>query len=124
MKKLNQITGMPQMRAAFSGWTTNITLQVIVNNISSDGFNVPVEVDFNFKGTVQPLSVEQLEMKPEAQRAFEWLQIHIMLSNSPSYRDLKVGDEIIYNSRTYRINGKKDYSLNNYVEYHAMEVTQ
>ena len=88
-----------------------------------NGFNTPVESSFTFQGTVQPLSAEQLELKPEAQRSFEWLQIHVEFSTKPDYKNLKVGDKIIYNDTPYRINGKKDYTLNNYVEYHAMEVT-
>jgi len=123
-KKLNQITGMPQMKAAFSGWRTNITLTVVRNVINADGFNEPQTTTYNFKGTVQPLSAEQLQLKAEGDRAFEWLQIHIEIENSADYVELNDGDIIVYSGKNYKINGKSDYLLNNFIEYHAMEVTQ
>lgn len=119
-KKLNAVTGMPQMKVAFSGWKRNVSLIVRTTAIDADGFNQPVETTETFKGTVQPLSAEALELKPDAQRGFEWLQIHVEVGGL----SLKVGDQITYNSRNYVVQAKKDYSLNNYIEYHAMEGTQ
>ena len=122
-KKLNQIQGMPKMSVAFSGWKSQITLVVLSNAINANGFNVPTETTISFRGTIQPLSAEALELKPDAQRSFEWLQIHVETSD-PNYTVLSVGDEIQYNDKPYRVKGKKDYTLNNYVEFHAMEVVQ
>ena len=118
-KKLNQLSGMPKMKVAFSGWKSDITLTVITNNIV-DGFNTPTETLITFKGTVQPLSAEALELKPDAQRGFEWLQIHVELDKQA----LSIGDDIDYGGKRYRVKAKKDYSLNNYIEYHIMEATQ
>lgn len=122
-KKINQLSGMPQMSVAFSGWKSTISLVKIVNNIV-DGFNTPTETTVTFKGVIQPLSAENLELKPEAQRGFEWLQIHVEIDDNTNFIQLNIGDNILYDGRKYRINGLKDYKLNNYVEYHAMEITQ
>lgn len=116
--KLNALSGMPQMRAAFSGWKSLVTLEVVTNAINADGLNIPTTTQKIFKGTVQPLSVEQLRIKPESQRSNEWLQLHF--ENGAT--ELNDGDQIIYKTKSYKINGKKDYSLNNFIEYHAMEV--
>lgn len=125
-KKINQITSMPQMRVAFSGWKTQITMTRLTRNIdATTGFDASTSETFVFKGTVQPLSDETLELKPDAQRGFEWLQVHVELNTSDTIAvNLNIGDIILYNDRRYRVNGKKDYSLNNYIEYHIMEVSQ
>lgn len=123
-KIISAMTGMPKMRAAFYGWKSKITLVKVENSIDEDGFNQPIENIFQFKGTIQPLSAEELELKPDAQRSFEWLQIHAEVGTGCEDVALKVGDKILYDSRPFRIKAKKDYTLNNYIEYHALEVVE
>lgn len=117
-KKLNALSGMPQMSAAFQGWKKSLSLVVITNSINSDGFNVPTEIIGSFKGTIQPLSPEELRIKPDSQRSNQWLWFHFENGST----ELNIGDLIIYNEKNYKVNAKKDYSLNNFIEYHAMEV--
>lgn len=114
-RPLNQSSGMPQMRAAFSGWFKPITL-VRVTDVNTNGFITKQETMFTFKGTVQPLSAEEIQLKPEGQRAFQWLQIHAL--KSPN--NLLVDDRIVFNGVRYKIMQIRDYSLNNYIEYHAI----
>lgn len=116
MKTINQISGMPQMNAAFSGWFNTITLKKITQDVVA-GFLEQIEQDLIFKGVIQPLSAKQIALKPEGQRAFTWLQIHCLASDA----NLNVDDRIIYNSKLFKIMALKDYSLNNYIEYHAIE---
>ncbi len=106
---------MPQMKAAFSGWTKPITLKVITQTVV-DGFIQDASRDFSFVGTIQPLSPNQIMLKPEGQRAWEWLQIHCTASSV----GLSPNDRIEYSGRTFKIMAQKDYSLNNFVEYHAV----
>lgn len=122
-KKLNELSGMPRMTFAFAGWKSQITLVKIETNVVN-GFDDPIETAVSFKGTIQPLSAEDLELKPEAQRGFQWLQIHVEVDDNTQFLPLAVGDIILYNDLRYRVNGKKDYRLNNFIEYHALEVTQ
>lgn len=115
-KKLNQVSGMPQMLAAFSNWMISITLIRITQTIN-EGFVVDSERTFTFQGTVQPLSPQQLLLKPEGLRSFEWLDVHVLTSSL----DLVTNDLIKYNNKKYKIMATNDYTLNNYVEYHLVE---
>lgn len=113
---LNQMSGMPRMGAAFAGWTKTITLQKRTQKIQG-GFVTNVDTPFTFKGTIQPLSPKSISLKPEGQRAFQWLQIHCVSSSL----NLRTNDRIVYNGKTFKIMADNDYSLNGYIEYHAVE---
>lgn len=113
---LNQISGMPQMKAAFSGWTQKITLTRITQSIV-DGLDTETSTTLTYQGTIQPLSVKQLMLKPEGLRAFKWLEIHCVNGGTK----LDDGDFIIYNGERFKIMGVWDYSLNNYMQYNAVK---
>jgi hypothetical protein len=113
---LNQTSGMPQMRAAFAGWAKPITLNKRVQNVTDGIINYTV-TPYTFQGTIQPLSPKTIALKPEGQRAFTWLQIHALAGAL----NLDVDDQIVYNSQNYKIMAVLDYSLNNFIEYHAVQ---
>lgn len=114
---LNMQSGMPQMRAAFIGWMVPITLVRVTQQVVQNGLVEDIETNISFQGTVQPLSAEEIELKPDAQRSFEWLQIHALAGST----NLVTDDRIIFAGVRYKIMARKDYSLNNYVEYHAIQ---
>lgn len=114
---LNQTNAQPQMRAAFAGWMSNITMQVIRQTVVNDGLIKNQPTPITFQGTVQPLSAKALMLKDEGQRAFQWLQIHCQGSTVI----LNDNDRIVYNGQTYKVMGKWDYTQNNFIEYHAIE---
>lgn len=114
-KTINQLSGMPQMVAAFQGWMSKITIGIITQTVV-DNFTQDTQTDITFQGTVQPLSPRQIALKPEGQRAWEWLQIHCFSGNL----NLHPNDRIIYNSEQYKVMADNDYSLNNYIEYHLV----
>ena len=116
-RNLNQIVGTPQLTAAFSGWGTTILLVKISQQII-DGFVQEIAQQIPFHGVVQPLSPKQLILKPEGERAWAWLQIHVQASSPVK---LNVNDRIMYNNRKYKIMARLDYSANNYIEFHAVE---
>lgn len=109
------MSGMPQMKAAFAGWTKPITLQIIEQTVV-DGFIQDSPRNFTFTGTIQPLQPNKIMLKPEGQRAWEWLQIHCVASTL----ELKPNDRIIYNDCIFKIMAQNDYTLNNFIEYHAV----
>lgn len=139
----NRVSGMPQIGAAFAGWLQVITIkkrnQTVVDALvtygapatwdgsgDADAWDVPGETydkplppvtAITFKGTIQPLSPKLIALKPEGQRAWEWLQIHCF--SGPL--NLRNNDQIIYNGKDYKIMGINDYSLNGFIEYHAIE---
>lgn len=137
---LNIGSGMPQMGPAFSGWGSTITLykrtQSVLDGLVNYGdpsqwdqpeqqFDVPGEsfdkpippiTQIVFSGVVQPLNPKLIALKPEGQRAWEWLQIHCFSGQL----NLDTNDVIIYNGKNFKIMAVNDYSLDNYVEYHCI----
>lgn len=65
-----------------------------------------------FQGVWQPFTAEQLLLKPEGQRSWDWQMCHAepaLILNT---------DEIItYEEIQYRVMSKKDYSKYAYVQY-------
>lgn len=116
MKTLDQYSGMPQIQSAFMGWTTSITLSIITQAVTN-GFIVDSSTEVTFDGVIQPLSPQKIMLKPEGQRAWEWLQIHCFSGRL----NLNINDRIIYNGTKYKIMASNDYSLDNYIEYHAIK---
>lgn len=114
MQNLGQISGAPQMTDTLDGWVQNITLQVR-SQVVDDGLVSYTTRDYSFKGTIQPLSPRAIMLKPEYQRAFSWLQIHIYSNHVL----LDVNDEIIFSGKKYKVMGQYDYRLNGFMEYHA-----
>jgi len=116
-KKLNQVNLMPQINAAFAGWFSSITLTVITQTINALGFMDDTTTSLVFNGVVQPMSAEDLQLKPEGLRSFTWLMIHCKAGDL----NLKTNDIIVYSGRKYKVMGVKDYSLNNYIQYDILE---
>lgn len=116
-RNLGQISGAPQISAAFGNWGVSLLLVRITQQIV-DGFVRDISQEIPFHGVVQPLSPKQLMLKPEGERAWTWLQIHVQASSPVK---LTPNDRIMYNCRKYKIMARLDYSANNYVEYHAVE---
>lgn len=112
---LNQLSGMPQMAVTLNGWQKSIDIIKITQSVV-DGIPVSAEQSIAFQGTVQPLDPESVKLKPEGQRSWEWLQIHVKSGSN----NLKTDDRIKYNNVIFKIMGKKDYSLNGFLEYHAV----
>jgi hypothetical protein len=116
-KTLNGINSLPRMAAAFYGWGSTLLLVKITQQIV-DGFVQDIAQQIPFHGVVQPLSPKQLMLKPEGERAWTWLQIHVQASSPVK---LTPNDRVMYNCQKYKIMARLDYSANNYVEYHAVE---
>lgn len=106
-------SGMPQMAHVLDGWEVPLTLVKIIQDVV-DGDLVYSEIRFNFRGVWQPLRDEQLELKPEGQRSWEWIQLHV---KSGSELNLETADKVIFRNELFKVIEKKDYSLNGYVEY-------
>lgn len=144
--RLNTLSGMPQMGAAFAGWANDITIykrhQSVLDGLVSykgpatswdatDDYDNPVLFDedgekyneqprpitaITFRGVIQPLQPKTIALKPEGQRAWEWLQIHCF--SGPL--NLDDDDQIIWQGRNYKVMGVYNYELNGYIEYHLV----
>lgn len=105
-------SGMPQMDTTLYVWEVPLTLVKVVQSVV-EGDLVTTETQINFKGVWQPLRDEQLELKPEGQRSWEWIWIHAVASQL----NLETADKVIFNNKRYKVMQKKDYGLNAFVEY-------
>lgn len=114
-KKLNEITAMPQMGAAFDGWKSKLSLKKITQSIVN-GLVQSSESTISAQGTWQPLSAEEIALKPDGQRSWEWFDLHIEGASVI----FSTNDRVIYGGKTYKIMAIKDYTLNNYSEYHLV----
>ncbi len=115
--KVNQINQVPQINAAFCGWGSVLQLVKITQQVI-DGLVQDIAHQIPFHGIVQPLSPKQIALKPEGERAWTWLQVHIQAS-SPVKID--TNDRFIYNCCKYKVMGRLDYAANNYIELHAVQ---
>ena len=105
-------SGMPQMDSTLQGWQVPLTLIKITQNVV-DGDLQTTETQIKFQGVWQPLRSEQLELKPEGQRSWEWVWIHAVASEL----NLETADKVKFNNKIYKVESKKDYGLNSFVEY-------
>lgn len=106
-------SGMPQMSDTLVGWEVPLVIIQIKQNVI-DGDLVTSEQVFNFRGVWQPLKDEALELKPEGQRSWEWIWVHARTSEL----NLETADKVIFQNKRYKVMTKKDYGLNDFVEYH------
>lgn len=105
-------SGMPQMDSTLTGWEIPLTLVKLTQSIV-EGDLVTSENYITFQGVWQPLKSEELQLKPEGQRSWEWIWIHAKSSSL----NLETADKVIFNNRRYKVMQKKDYGLNSFVEY-------
>lgn len=114
-RNLEELTNMPQMNETLNGWEVPLTLEIITQDII-DGYKVEKKEQINFKGVWQPLRDKELQFKPEGLRTWEWIQVHAKAGTL----NLEPEDNIIFNSKRYKVMSIKDYSLNGYIEYHLI----
>lgn len=106
---------MPQVTRAGAGWTKTITMDKRTQSVV-DGLVVTDDFKFTFRGTVQPLSPRAIALKPEGQRAWEWLQVHVFGGWC-----VKDNDQVIFNGKIYKVMGTTDYCQSGYQEYHLVK---
>lgn len=105
-------SGMPQMDSTLTGWEVPLTLIKLTQSVV-EGDSVTSETQISFQGVWQPLKNEELQLKPEGQRSWEWIWIHARSSSL----NLETADKVLFNNRKYKVMQKKDYGLNSFVEY-------
>lgn len=110
---LNQLSGMPQMSAAFAGWKSKLTFEIVSQSIDDDGWTEEVNIPVSVMGTWQPFTDEDLKQKPEGQRSWSWFMLHVEGINKP----FKTNDRVLFNGVLYKVMKIRDYTLNNYVQY-------
>ena len=112
------LTQLPNMRDAILEWLRPITFSLVTKSITN--FKVTETVTtINTQGVRQPMSPQQLELKPEGQRAWKWQTLHCL----PNIQ-LLVDDIVVFDGIKYRVMQKLDWKEYGYLEYHICEAFQ
>jgi hypothetical protein len=113
---LNQNTGtLPDVSGAMRNWFQTMTFTTIVKDVVN--FEVTeIKTDITFQGVIQPFSKQDLQMKPEGQRAWRWYTLH-----TETQLELDPDEEVEYLGLTYRVKGKGIYNPYGYYEYELVE---
>lgn len=113
---LSQATGgLPNVGGALLSWFRPMVFGVVVQAIES--FEVAETItSVNFKGVWQPLSAEQLKIKPEGERSWDWYMVH----SDPSLI-LQTQDKITYLGVIYKVMATKNYKEYGYNYYELIK---
>jgi hypothetical protein len=106
---------LPNLSSAVMAWQQSYSLDKITKTLVNYQ-TVETKVAISFVGTVQPLQARQLELKPEGQRQWRWLEIH----STPDL-ELANDDEVIFKNVRYRVLSVFDYSDYGYRRYEIAE---
>lgn len=113
---LNQNSGtVPNVSVAMQNWFQAMIFSIITKTVVNYKV-VETKVDMNFRGVWQNLSPQQLQLKPEGQRAWRWYQVHAEIS-----LQLYPDQVINYLGKDYRVMARIDQALYGYLEYHLVE---
>lgn len=104
-------TGLPQVGEVLPSWFQPLTFDVITKTVVN--YEVAeTKITISTQGVRQPMSSQQLQIKPEGQRAWKWETIHCL----PDVR-LKVDDIIIFDGVKYRVMERWNWAEYGYVQY-------
>jgi hypothetical protein len=108
-------TGLPQMGEVLPSWFQPMTFTLVTKSLV-DYEVQEVLVTVTTQGVRQPMSAQELAIKPEGQRGWKWETIHCL----PNVK-LKLDDIIIFDTVKYRVMQKWDWSEYGYLEYHICQ---
>jgi hypothetical protein len=106
---------LPDPSGALFSYFQPLTLKVLTKSLVNFQ-NVEVAVATNTMGVIQPLTAQQLNMKPEGQRAWIWQNLYCL----PGLV-LKPDDVVIFQGTQYRVMNKTDYSQFGFLNYHLVQ---
>lgn len=105
---------LPNMAGTLNDWFQQLSFTTIVKTIVNYVV-VETPTTVTFMGVKQPFTPEQLAMKPEGQRSWNWFMIH----SYPSLA-LKTDEIISFNGELHRVMARLDYTDYGYLEYHVV----
>lgn len=102
---------LPNMETAILDYFQPMTFTTIVKTITAYSVvETPTNVDF--KGVWQPLTPEQLMIRPWGQRGWPTFILH-----SDTTLQLSIDDVVTYKSVQYRVRARADFKLYGYMYY-------
>lgn len=106
---------LPQVTAALRGLMQPITVEVLTKTVVNMQV-VETPTPYNIMGVVQPFTDRQLMLRPEGERGWTWLLLHV----DPS-TPLSLDDVVIYKGKQTRVMALKDWTAYGYLELHCCQ---
>jgi hypothetical protein len=106
---------LPNMSSAVMAWMQSMRASIVrsvLQEFETQERLYPVD----FRGVRVPFKAQQLDKKPEGQRAWRWEVLYA----TPELV-LQPNDVIQFNCVRYRVDAKLDYSEYGYCEYHIVQ---
>ena len=107
----NNFSNVPNVGGAICTWGQKMVFTTITKT-QVEFETVETKTETYFEGTWQPFTAQQLNIKPEGQRAWSWFTCHACTK-----LELKPDDIIFYKDIQYRVMSKLDYSSYGYYQY-------
>lgn len=112
LKPLNSaLAGLPDVETSLSGVVYPISVYRVSKSIV-DGFLQEIETKTETEGVIQPLSAQQIAIKPEGQRAWKWMELHCRANLI-----LKPDDIVAIDGVKYRVTAVYDYRQYGFMHY-------
>lgn len=89
----------------------NVTVGVM-QKVNLNGYATEIPLYISTMATKEPFSAQQLEIKPEGQRAWSWFRMRILIDVI-----LKTDDRFVMNDLKYRVMRSSEYTEYGYNEY-------
>lgn len=105
---------LPDVSGALLSWFQKMLFVKVVKTIVNFQV-VETPTRIFFQGVMQAFSEQQLKMKPEGQRAWNWYQLHAELGLV-----LNPDEVVNYLGNQYRVKSKIDHTQYGFIEYHLI----
>lgn len=113
---LDQITGsLPNVSNALLDWLQPLTFIMIVKSVVNFKL-LESKTVYSFMGVVESITPTKLEMKPEGQRSWNYINIWTLPNVT-----LKIDDIFSYMGKEYRVERRNDWVQYGYSEFEAVE---
>lgn len=106
---------LPDVSGAVSMILQPVRIGVVSTNIVN-GYPEDITNWINTQAVKQPFNEEQLLIRPEGERSWQWYSIHSL----PDLQ-LNTGDKIIFNDMTFKVMARINAVEYGYLEYHVIE---
>ena len=111
-------SGLPQVGEVLPSWFQTLTFDVISKSLVDYEVQETV-LTITTQGVRQPMSAQQLAIKPEGQRGWKWETLHCLPDTI-----LKLDDIVVFEGIKYRVMQKWDWKEYGYVQYEICQAYQ
>jgi len=108
---IEDLSCVPDVGVSLRAWFQKLVLYKVTKQFIDYEVKESL-IPFTTAGVIQPLSGTKLEMKPEGQRSWDWLELHC-----ENGLTLTTDEVVSYHGRKYRIIQQKGYSAYGYGYY-------